>query len=104
MDYLWPWHCYQKSNSISHHAKSYISSSIWEEELGFIPLAILIWKEGLFGKYRLSSLREKKTFFVQVICFKEKFLKEIMDSMFLMVVLAWIHKIGFLFISVCLSF
>lgn len=46
---------------LSHYAKSYISST-WEEELEFIPFAILAKKENLFGKQIVFPSNEKKTF------------------------------------------
>ena len=46
---------------LSHYAKSCISST-WEEELEFIPFAILAKKENLFGKQTVFPSNEKKTF------------------------------------------
>lgn len=65
---------------LSHYAKS-CGSSTWEEELEFIPFAVLAKKENLFGKQVVFPSNEKKTFCLYDSVKKKLFFKKIMNCM-----------------------
>lgn len=60
---------------LSHYAKS-CGSSTWEEELEFIPFAVLAKKENLFGKQVVFPSNEKKTFCLYDSVKKKFFLRK----------------------------